>query len=100
MRRQPAQAISLPRVSLVQFDRSWLFPPRLNLLHRRVDSALTAAATPAKAPWAHLLIVPLSLLLIWATIAIQRPQSWTHDRLMLSSIVNLERLEALNGNTH
>ena len=100
MRRQPAQAISLPRVSLVQFDRSWLFPSRLNLLRRRVDSALTAAATPAKAPLAYLLIVPLGLLLIWATIAIQRPQSWTHDRLMLSSIVNLERLEALNGNTH
>ena len=99
MRRQPTQAIALPRVSLVQFDRSWFMPCRLNLLHRRVDSVLNTCGTPEGKRLTQILFIPLGVILILATIAIQRPQSWTHDRLMLSSIVNLERLEALNGKT-
>jgi hypothetical protein len=33
-------------------------------------------------------------LVILASLAIHRPSDWSQDRLMLSTIVNLERLEA------
>ena len=38
--------------------------------------------------------MPLVALLVFGTVAIQRPGDWSQDRLMLSTIVNLERLEA------
>ena len=41
-----------------------------------------------------LLIAPLMLLVFLSAMMIQRSTDWSHDRLMLSTIVNLERLDA------
>lgn len=32
-----------------------------------------------------------------AALAVQHPNGWSHDRIMLSTVLNLERLEELNG---
>jgi hypothetical protein len=32
-----------------------------------------------------------------AALAVQQPKGWSHDRIMLSTVMNLERLEAFNG---
>lgn len=97
LRRQPAQAIALPRVSLVQFDRRFFRPAGLTLLRRRVDSLFAAATVSDRRKVSFLITAVLVATLTLATIAIQRPTGWSHDRLMLSSIINLERLESLNG---
>ena len=99
LRRQPAQAIALPRVSLVQFDRRFFRPAGLTLLRRRVDSLFAAATDSERRRLSLLITGVLVATLAIATIAIQRPSGWSHDRLMLSSIINLERLETLNGRT-
>ena len=43
-----------------------------------------------------LLTAPLLALTLTVAVAIQKPGDWSQDRLMLSTIVNLERLEAIN----
>jgi hypothetical protein len=42
------------------------------------------------------LMVPLLAVVGLASIAVQKPNDWSHDRLMLSTIINLERLELRN----
>jgi beta-lactamase regulating signal transducer with metallopeptidase domain len=41
-------------------------------------------------------IVLLAVLLSLAAASVRKPGDWSHDRLMLSTIINLERLEAIN----
>jgi hypothetical protein len=41
--------------------------------------------------------LPLVGLTLLAAVAIQRPGDWSQDRLMLSTIVNLERLAVMNA---
>ena len=41
-------------------------------------------------------MIALVLLISTAAISIQKTGDWSHDRLMLSTIVNLERLEVIN----
>jgi hypothetical protein len=41
-------------------------------------------------------ILPLMGLTMLAAVAIQSPDDWSHDRLMLSTVVNLERLDEIN----
>jgi hypothetical protein len=40
--------------------------------------------------------IPLLVAVTFATIAIQSPGDWSHDRLMLSTVVNLDRLDEIN----
>jgi len=98
LRRDASQMIALPRVSLVQFDRRLFGNSGLTLLRRRMDSLFEARAVLPARRTGLFLMAPLVALMALSTIAIQRPKDWSHDRLMLSSIINLERLEALNLN--
>ncbi|WP_350334114.1 M56 family metallopeptidase [Coralliovum pocilloporae] len=81
--------VSMPRVALVQIDRS-------ALLRRRILSLFTASKKPLPRHVGGLVILPAILLVAASAIAIQKPADWSQDRLMLSSIVNLERLEYRN----
>ena len=48
----------------------------------------------------HMNLLPASLLLALMVVVIafvSKPADWSHDRLMLSSVVNLERLNRING---
>ena len=44
-----------------------------------------------------LAIIPIPAITIASSLAIQRPADWSQDRLMLATIVNLERLAVRNG---
>ncbi|MBC7141755.1 MAG: peptidase M50, partial [Rhodobacteraceae bacterium] len=44
-----------------------------------------------------LLAGPVLVLTLTASVAIRKPGDWSQDRIMLSTIVNLERLAAVNG---
>ncbi|MCF4098472.1 M56 family metallopeptidase [Maritalea mediterranea] len=43
------------------------------------------------------ILLPLCLALLLVLVLLQRPSEWSHDRIMLSTIVNLEHLQTLNG---
>ena len=43
------------------------------------------------------LMTPLIAIVILSTLAIQKPNDWSQDRIMLSTIINLERLANHNN---
>lgn len=45
-----------------------------------------------------LFMVPLITVVMMSAVMMRSPADWSHDRLMLSTIVNLERLETRNSN--
>ncbi|MFC6585134.1 hypothetical protein [Sulfitobacter aestuariivivens] len=43
-----------------------------------------------------MLAIPLLSAIVLMTVAIQSPGDWSHDRLMLSTVVNLDRMDEIN----
>ena len=43
------------------------------------------------------LTLPLSLSLVVMAQSISRPNLWSHDRIMLTTVINLERIHSLNA---
>ncbi len=96
LRSAQARRMHTPSVALVGRRSRFLGTSHL-LLHGRV-TAITSQSQPSQSAVVFgFLIVPLCALTILAALAIQKPTDWSHDRLMLSTIVNLERLEAINS---
>lgn len=92
-----SQTLVLPQVALVQLERTRFGRNSDDFLRHRVTSILeiTDQTKPTKRGiW---MMLPLVLLISLAGISIQRASDWSHDRLMLSTIVNLERMETING---
>lgn len=85
--------ISTPTVGLVDLRNA----RRGATLKRRIVAATaTRDAGEAKLGW-HMLWAALLSLSFATALLIQRPADWSHDRLMLSTIVNLERMAARNA---
>lgn len=83
---------ALPAVALLQ--------PRgrrnASFLRQRVLMMMAAEAAPTPRWIVPMILCPLSCAILLSTIAIQRSGDWSHDRLMLSTIVNLERFSIRN----
>jgi len=89
--------VEVPRVAMaetrsVKFSRS-----PATLLQRRLESLLDD--NPERRPRTvfALAFVPLLVITLVSTMAIQQPGDWSYDRIMLSTIVNLDRLAARSG---
>lgn len=86
-----------PIVALVQTE-SRLFGHRsANILKNRMMALLEGKTERRSRSLATLLLAPLIVLTVMAAVSIQRPGDWSQDRLMLSTIVNLDRLEQWNA---
>jgi beta-lactamase regulating signal transducer with metallopeptidase domain len=97
LHRRPMFAIEVPVVALVQTE-SRLFGPRsAQQLRRRMVSAIEGRVERRPNSLALALTAPLLVLSFLALVAIQRPGDWSQDRLMLSTIINLERIHAINA---
>ena len=97
IRKDDKHSIALPTVPLVQINRSPFGLNSATLLKERVN-AIVAPVRKQISPKAFTcILVPCMALVILASLAIQKPSDWSQDRLMLSTIVNLERLEARTG---
>ena len=82
-------ALATPSVALVNLHRG-----QHSVLKSRI-LALTAESAARESRQISLLLVgPLMGLVVLVAMMIQRPTDWSHDRLMLSTIINLERLDA------
>ncbi len=96
LRRDRAFVLAVPKVTLVTADRSSLFNPKHGFLEHRILSALDSKRTRFQ-PFVFVAIsVPLLAATLLTTVAIQSPGDWSHDRLMLSTVVNLDRLDEIN----
>lgn len=88
--------ILVPSVTFAQVNDSRLGACSASFLHYRFTSILTTTRNPRSRVLSATLLVPLIAAIALAAIATQRSEDWSHDRLMLSTIVNLERLEQHN----
>lgn len=96
LRRDRAFVIAVPKVTLVTADRSSNWNNRPTMLESRVLSALEQTPTRGQNLLFLAILLPLVTALSISAIAVQRPGDWSQDRLMLSTVVNLERLDEIN----
>ena len=96
LQRDRAFVIAVPKVTLLTADRACLFARRQSFLRRRILSALEGRRPRSQKIWFAGIAVPLLAVVSLATVAIQTPGDWSHDRLMLSTVVNLDRLDEIN----
>jgi len=96
LRRDRAFVIAVPKVTLVTADRSALRDGKMSFLEHRILSVLDARRIKFERLVFAAVAVPMVVALTMTTLAIQRPGDWSHDRLMLSTVVNLERLDEIN----
>ena len=88
--------ISVPSVTFGQVDASRKGLRSTSFLKYRVSSMLDGALLFRDRIVSGILVVPLAFTIAYGAIAIQRTSDWSQDRLMLSAIVNLERLNQRN----
>lgn len=84
-------------VGMVQTAPTIMGADPVRFLHYRITALL--AVTPPKngRRFGLLLLAPLVAALAIGSVAMQHRGDWSHDRLMLSTIVNLERLQTTPG---
>ena len=96
LRRDRAFVIAVPKVTLVTADRATIRIGKPSLLERRVSSLLEARRLARPRLVFAATALPLIAAILLAAIAIQPPGDWSHDRIMLSTVVNLERMDEIN----
>ena len=96
LRKDRAFVLAVPKVTLVTADRSTLIDKKQSFLERRILSALDASRPRNQRMVFAVVVVPLVSAILFASVAIQSPGDWSHDRLMLSTVVNLDRLDEIN----
>lgn len=95
LRRDRTFVIAVPKVTLVTADRSSLREGR-SFLEQRILSVLNAPKLVRQKLVFVAMVVPFIAVMAVTTLAIQQPGDWSQDRLMLSTVVNLDRLDEIN----
>lgn len=96
LRRDRSFALAVPKVTLVTADRTSLIGTRTSFLEHRILSLLQLKKPPYEKLLFAAFAVPLLVAIMLTSVAIQRTGDWSHDRLMLSTVVNLDRLDEIN----
>jgi beta-lactamase regulating signal transducer with metallopeptidase domain len=96
LRRDRVFVVAVPKVTLVTADRSGLNEGKISFIERRINTLFDAQTLAYPKLVYASVILPLMALTTLAAIAIQSPGDWSQDRLMLSTVVNLERLDEIN----
>ncbi|EBA12953.1 BlaR1 peptidase M56 domain protein [Roseobacter sp. CCS2] len=84
--------IITPSVPFVQIDRRLCASHSGGFLKRRIVSLLDGEVAAGRRRIGNAIIAFSLVLVLFAIVALQPAKDWSHDRLMLSTIVNLERL--------
>ena len=91
--------IATPSVPLLTISPISSRRRSLAALHERISAITGTDARRCSKLTSAGLLGALILAMGFGTSAIRQPTDWTQDRLMLSSVVNLERLETWNTNS-
>lgn len=97
MRKRRFLALDVPGVALVRAERGVFGSSAARLLRKRMLSVVEARVEPHPTAIFVLLAAPLVTLTLLAALSIRPPADWSQDRIMLSTITNLERLDAINS---
>ena len=96
LRRDRTFVVAVPKVTLVTADRSALRDGKMTFLEHRISTLFDARSLRYPKLVYAAVVLPLMACVMLAAMAIQSPGDWSHDRLMLSTVVNLERLDEIN----
>ncbi len=96
LRRDRLFVVAVPKVTLVTADRSALHQGKRSFLERRISTLLDARRLRRPGLVYAAIMAPLMVATVLTAMAIQSPGDWSQDRLMLSTVVNLERLDKIN----
>jgi hypothetical protein len=96
LRRDRMFVVAVPKVTLVTADRTGLRDGEMSFLQQRIVSLLDFRSLERPKLLYLATLLPLLAAVLFTAIAIQKPADWSQDRLMLSTVVNLERLEEIN----
>jgi len=96
LRRDRTFVIAVPKVTLVTADRYALRDGKRSFLEQRLMTLIEARRLAHPKIVYAATILPLIAAIMVTAMAIQRPADWSQDRLLLSSVVNLERLDEIN----
>ncbi|WP_299622314.1 M56 family metallopeptidase [uncultured Tateyamaria sp.] len=96
LRRDRTFVVAVPKVTLVTADRSALRDGKMSFLERRIMTLFDARSLRHPRLVYAATVLPLMAAVMLTAMAIQSPGDWSHDRLMLSTVVNLERLDEIN----
>lgn len=96
LRRDRMFVVAVPKVTLVTADRSALRDGKMSFLEKRIASLLENTGLRHPKLVYAAMVLPLIAATMLTAVAIQSPGDWSHDRLMLSTVVNLERLDEIN----
>ena len=97
LKRKRLFAVSTPIVALVQTENRLFGQRSAQVLRHRMVALIDGKVERHPAALAALMLLPLVGLTFLAAVSIQRPGDWSQDRLMLSTIINLERLATMNA---
>lgn len=90
-------AVSMPVVGLLQSWPARRVTGQGHMFRRRLE-AVVASVPQRPVPKAlMMLLIPLPALTLAAALSIQQSADWTQDRLMLSTILNLERMATISS---
>lgn len=84
--------IITPSVPFVQIDRRMNASHSGSFLKLRIVSLLDGEAVTSRRRIGTVIVTLSLILTLFATVTLRPTNDWSHDRLMLSTIVNLERL--------
>ncbi|SNZ06830.1 M56 family metallopeptidase [Cohaesibacter gelatinilyticus] len=83
---------AMPRVAFVQLDKSPIGSNSAKFLHHRLVSLLEGEKHQRHALTLLAFMVPVLSLVGLASILMQKPNDWSHERIMFSTVLNLDRL--------
>ncbi|CTQ57628.1 M56 family metallopeptidase [Roseibium album] len=83
-------------VALIEVQNRLLRRSPAQKLRRRVEALLERDRLRPHWGFVCLAVLPMIAVVFLSALSIQKPADWTQDRLMLSTIINLERLETIN----
>ncbi|SEW44574.1 Signal transducer regulating beta-lactamase production, contains metallopeptidase domain [Cognatiyoonia koreensis] len=90
--RDHSNQIMTPSVPFVQLDQRASASHSESFLMQRIVSVLDGPSTVGHSLASKTVMLALVMIVMGATVALRPVNDWSHDRLMLSTIVNLERL--------
>ncbi len=100
IRKDDRYSIALPAVPFVHIDQRPFGVSTQEFLKQRVIAIVEPVRRKRLSRKAfRMLLLPSMALVILTSLVLQEAADWSQDRLMLSTIVNLERLEARNSVT-
>ncbi len=89
-------AVSMPVVGLLQRWPARRVTGQGQMFRRRLEAVVAAVPQRPVPKVLIALLIPLPALTLGAALSIQQSADWTQDRLMLSTILNLERFATIN----